>query len=280
MSTLIIAEKNKAAFAIAEALGTVKTIKKSKNISIYYVPSKNIYVVPLRGHILEHRNTDEYKSWSNSVPREIITNTNAIKKYPKNYAGSYIKALIEYGKQCDEIIIATDADIEGCNIGFFDALPFVKKVNSNIKISQLWLSSLQKNEIQRKFNNLIKPKFSWGEAGEARAIIDAVIGFSATREVTNTLRPILKKFKVRFTSIGRVQSSALYLLYIREKEIMDFVSEKYFTIDAILIAEKSTFKAYHKKNPFKKEDMDKAKHIYSKIKYEKLAIIKNYNQNL
>ncbi|TFG22764.1 MAG: hypothetical protein EU529_09455 [Promethearchaeota archaeon] len=280
MSTLIIAEKNKAALAIAEALGTVKAIKKSKGISIYYVPSKNIYVVPLRGHILEHRNTDEYKSWINSVPREIITNPNSIKKYPKNYAGPYINALIEYGKQCDEIIIATDADIEGCNIGFFDALPFVKKVNSNTKISQLWLSSLQKNEIQRKFNNLIQPKFSWGEAGEARAIIDAVIGFSATREVTNTLRPILKKFKVGFTSIGRVQSSALYLLYIREKEIMDFLPEKYFTIDAILIAEKSTFKAYHKNNPFKKENMDKAKHIYSKIKDEKITVIKNYNQNL
>ena len=280
MSTLIIAEKNKAALAIAEALGSIKTIKKSKYLSIYYVPSKNIYIIPLRGHILEHRNTDEYKSWTKSVPREIITNPNAIKKYPKNYATPYIKALKEYAKLCNHCIVGTDADIEGCNIGFFDALPYVKKIKPNIKISQLWLSSLQKNEIQKKFQNLIAPKFSWGEAGETRAIIDAIIGFSATREVTNTLKPLLTKFNVTFTSIGRVQTSALYLLYLREKEIMDFVPEKYVTIDAHLIAEKSTFRAYHKNNPFKKENMEKAKHIFGKIKDEKLAIIKNYNKNL
>ena len=64
------------------------------------------------------------------------------------------------------------------------------------------------------------PKYSLGESGEARDIIDAFIGFSATREVTNTLRPLLNKFRVRFTSIGRVQTSLLYLIYLREKEVL------------------------------------------------------------
>ncbi len=280
MPTLLIAEKNKAAKAIAEALGPIKIIKKNKNISIYHVYSKDIFVLPLRGHILEHRNTDKYKSWSRTNPRNIITDSDAIKKVPKSYASPYITALKEFGKLCHEVIIATDADVEGCNIGFFDALPYVRKMKSNIKVSQLWLSSLQKNEIQTKFQNLIKPKLSWAEAGEARALLDAIIGFSATREITNTLKPLLLKFKVTFTSIGRVQTSALYLLYLREKEIIDFVPEKYVTIDANLISETSTFKAYHKKNPFKKEDMVKAKDIYGKIKNEKIAFIENFNKNI
>ena len=55
MSTLIIAEKSKAAKSIAEALGSIKSIKKSKYLYVYHVPSKDIYVVPLRGHLLEHR---------------------------------------------------------------------------------------------------------------------------------------------------------------------------------------------------------------------------------
>jgi len=91
MSTLIIAEKNQAALAIAEALGPINKIKRSKYLSIYQVPSKNIYVIPLRGHLLEHKNTDKYKSWINSDPREIITNPDAIKKFPKTYAGPFIK---------------------------------------------------------------------------------------------------------------------------------------------------------------------------------------------
>ncbi|MFX0174464.1 MAG: toprim domain-containing protein, partial [Candidatus Hodarchaeota archaeon] len=225
MPTLVITEKNKAAEAIAKALGTVNTLKITKSLNVYIITSRNIYVIPLRGHLLEYRNTDKYKSWSNPPPREIITNQNAIKKEQISGLGSYIKTVKEYAKKCDHCVIGTDADIEGCNIGLLDALPFIMQANPSIKVSQLWLSSLQENEIKNKFGNLIPPKYSWGESGEARAMIDAFIGFSATREVTNTLRPLLNKFRVRFTSIGRVQTCLLYLIYLRELEIINFVPE-------------------------------------------------------
>ena len=67
MASLIIAEKNKAAKAIADALGQNQSIKKSKSVQIYHVSSKDIYIIPLRGHILEYRNTDEFKSWTKST---------------------------------------------------------------------------------------------------------------------------------------------------------------------------------------------------------------------
>ena len=127
MSTLIIAEKSKAAKSIAEALGPTRSIKKSKYLYVYHVSSKDIYVVPLRGHLLEHRNTPKYKNWNNPPPRNIITDDKAIKKYQIRGMGPYIKALEEYAIKCDHCIIGTDADIEGCNIGIIDALPFVKK---------------------------------------------------------------------------------------------------------------------------------------------------------
>ena len=249
MATLIIAEKNKAAKAIADALGSVKSIKKPKSIQIYQVLSKNIYVLPLRGHILEYRNTNAFKSWSKTDPREIITNSNSIDKFPNAYATPYITALKDYAPLCDHCIIGTDADIEGCNIGMFDALPFVKKVNRSILVTQMWLSSLQKNEITNKYNNQITPKYSWGKSGEARAILDAIIGFSATRELTNTLKPLLQKYKKKFISIGRVQTSLLYLIYLREVDIRKFIPEPYFTIVAFLNYENFNFKAFHKSNP-------------------------------
>jgi len=280
MATIIVAEKNKAAEAIAKALGPVKTINKTKSLNVYTVPSKNLYVIPLRGHLLEHRNTEAYKSWTKTNPRDIITNSKAIKKSPKRYASPYIKILKEYSKVSNHCIIGTDADIEGCNIGLFDALPFIKQANPSIKISQLWLSSLQKNEIISKFNNLINPKYSWGESGEARALIDAIIGFSATREVTNTLRPLLNKFGVQFTSIGRVQTSLLYLIYLRDQDITSFVPEPYFLINAVLFHEKGTFQAHHALNPFKKDQESTVKQIYQKIKDEKVAKIIDKPQKL
>ncbi|MHA1988083.1 MAG: DNA topoisomerase, partial [Promethearchaeota archaeon] len=275
MTTLIIAEKNKAAEAIANAIGPVKVINKMKSLKVYSIPTKDIFVVPLRGHLLEYRNTDAYKSWTKSNPREIITNSNAIKKVPANYANPYIRVLKEYSRVSNHCIIGTDADIEGCNIGFFDALPYVRQIKPNIKISQMWLSSLQPNEILNKYNNLITPKFSWGESGEARAIIDAVIGFSATREVSNTLRPLLSKFGVRFTSIGRVQTSLLYLIYLKEQSIENFIPELYFLIDAVLIHDKGTFKAHHLSNPFKKNVESQARQIFKKIHNEKIAKVIN-----
>ncbi|MFW9902404.1 MAG: DNA topoisomerase, partial [Candidatus Thorarchaeota archaeon] len=280
MTSLIITEKNKAAEAIANALGPVKVIEKTKKLKVYLVVSKDIYVIPLRGHILEYRNTDAFKSWTKPSPREIITNPSAIEKVPNNYAYSYIKTLKEYSKISNHCIIGTDADIEGCNIGFFDALPFVKQMNPNITISQMWLSSLQKNEILNKYNNLIKPKYSWGESGEARAIIDAFIGFSATREVTNTFRSLLNKFKVRFTSIGRVQTSLLYLIYLRAVEIIKFIPESYFLIDADLLHELQVIQAHHQFNPFKKDQEKNAKNIFQKIKDERIAIITDNSKKL
>jgi DNA topoisomerase IA len=280
MSTIIISEKNKAAEAIAEALGSVKVLKREKNLNIYYVSSRDIYVIPLRGHILEYRNTNDYKSWTESNPREIITNDSAINKFPIRGTRHFIQALKEFSKLADHCIIGTDADIEGCNIGIFDALPYIKQVNPKIKISQLWLSSLQKSEIQNKYSSLIKPRYSWAESGEARAIIDAIIGFSATREVTNTFRPLLTKLKVRFTSIGRVQTSLLYLIYLREQEIISFVPEPFFNLDAVLIHDKGTFKAHHERNPFSKEKESEVNKIFFKIKDEKIAQILGHTKNL
>ena len=280
MKTLIIAEKAKAAEAIAESLGTVNVVEKNKFLKVYEVLQKDIYVIPLRGHILEYRNSDRYKSWSNSNAREIITNTEAIEKVPKSYAFPYIKALKAYGKKCRLIIIATDADIEGCNIGLSDALPFITKTNKNIVVKQIWLSSLEKNEIIEKFNNTIPPKYSWAESGEARAILDAIIGFSATRQVTLIIKPLLEKINRKFTSIGRVQTSLLYLIYLRDKEIKKFIPEPYLTIEAILDNENNIFKAYHQSNPFKKNQFQIANEIYEKIKNEKIAYIINNTSKL
>lgn len=279
MGTLIIAEKNKAAKAIAESLGSVNIIKENKYLKVYNITQQNIFVVPLRGHILEYRNSEKFKSWTKSDPREIITNPIAINKFPKSYAYPYINTLKKYAQKCENCIIGTDADVEGCAIGLYDALPFIKKVNNSIKISQMWLSSLQTKEIQTKFNNLIEPKWKWADTGDARAIIDAIIGFSATREITNTLRPLLDKINKKFASIGRVQTSLLYLIYLRDQEIRNFKPIPYFTLEALLNYKTHQFKAYHQNNPFKEPKKEIVKKIYDNIKDEKFAKIINKTQN-
>jgi len=268
---MIISEKKKAAQAIAEALGPVQTISVSKYVKVFYVKSKNIYVIPLRGHIQQYKNSPAYKKWNARDPREIITNPDAIQRIANDYAGPYISALKKYGKICSLCIIGTDADVEGCSIGMIDALPFVKQVNPSIKIMQIWLNDLQKNSIVKAYNNLIPPKWSWAYSGDARAILDAIIGFSATREVSLTLKPILKKINVGFTSIGRVQTSLLYLLYLREHLIRNFVAKPFWSLSADLTLKDRIIVATHVKNNF--TDKVLAESIYNNIKNAKDAYV-------
>lgn len=264
---MLISEKYKAAQAIADALGTYTTIKQP-GFSIFYNSSRDLYIIPLRGHILGYQNTPKYKKWAAHDPREIITDQNAIAKFPVSYAGPYIKVLKNYAKKCEQCIIATDADVEGCNIGLIDALSNIKPANKSIKVSQLWLNTLQTQDIQQAFSNLIPPKYDWADSGETRAIVDAIIGFSATREVSLTLKPLLQKLQAKFASIGRVQSSLLYLLYLRENEIRTFKPDKYWVIQADLLpkttAEPISLKVQHISNPFK--DQKVADNTYNKIK--------------
>jgi DNA topoisomerase IA len=197
---MIISEKAKAAQAIADALGPKSTIR-FMNISVYYVQSKDVYVVPLRGHIMQYENTPSYKKWDPKTNRNIITDKNAIAKIPPSDVKAYIAALKDYAKKCNRVVIGTDADVEGAVIGLIDALPFVKQSNPSIQVDQIWLNTLESKEIIQKFSNPISPKWTWAYAGESRAIIDAIIGFSATREVSLTLSPILKSVGAQFASM-------------------------------------------------------------------------------
>ncbi len=280
MSTLIITEKNQAAKAIAKALGVPTTIKHSKYVNVFYLPKRNAYVIPLRGHLLSYKNTEKYQSWNASIPRNILTDPDSIKKYPLNYAKPYIAVLKKYAKICSACVIGTDADVEGCNIGLIDALPYVLKENSNIIVSQLWLSSLQKKEIIDKFEIRIRPKFSWAQAAEARAILDALIGFASTREITRAFSSVLGRLNQKFISIGRVQTSLLYLLYLRDLSIENFKPENYFTISSVHNYSGNLYKGVHDSNPFKLEKVSDAKRIYDLIQNEKYAEVKANNHQM
>ncbi len=155
-----------------------------------------------------------------------------------------IKQLKNAVAESDFVYLATDPDREGEAISWHLA-------------QLLGLDMGQANRVT--FNEITKTGITQGmaqprsldidlvDAQQARRVLDRIVGYK--------LSPFLWKKVKRGLSAGRVQSVALKLIVDREKKIMAFVPEEYWTLDAKLIAGRKSFiaKFYGKKDGEKLE---------------------------
>ncbi|MGQ4832522.1 MAG: DNA topoisomerase [Candidatus Asgardarchaeia archaeon] len=273
MAKLLIAEKYKAGKKIASALGRV-SIERYYDIPILKVNDGEIYVLPLRGHISTYTTIEEFSKWKNRDPRELITDESTIIKVFDKDIINYKKTLSLIAPKCSEVIIATDADEEGENIGLLEGYEIVSQIR-RLPVKRMWLHTLVPQDIRVAFHNLIEPKWSWAYAVEARRIIDAVIGFSSTRELTLALERanLLRKMGTHVASIGRVQSALLYQIYLKEKEIKEFVPTPFWNIFANIDVKEGLFKFKYENAPIWNEFQ--AREIYQRVSTAKTAYFKN-----
>ncbi len=131
-----------------------------------------------------------------------------------------IDELKKLSKKADEVILATDPDREGEAIAWHLAeilkLKNPKRVTYNEITKEAVLEAFKHPRVLDE--NLIK-------AQEARRVLDRLVGYD--------LSGLIWK-KVRYgLSAGRVQSPALRILMEREREIRNFIPEKFWQIKAI-----------------------------------------------
>src|SRR5699024_4766583 len=169
-----------------------------------------------------------------------------------------IKTLVS---KADNIIIGTDPDREGEAIAY-KILQFTDM--NNKKIKRLWINSEEKNEIINGIENLKEAKSTYNFYIEAqtREKADWLIGMNLSPLFTLSTQDIGYKETL---SIGRVQSPSTYLIYQREKEIENFVKEKFYKIYGV-------FK--HENGAYKGET-----NIKTKSKDEVLAKLKKFDIN-
>ena len=140
-------------------------------------------------------------------------------------------------KGADRLLLATDPDREGEAISWhlLAALGLDKK-NPGIKIQRVEFHEITKEAILHAVKNPRDIALDLVNAQQARSILDYLVGFN--------LSPFLWK-KIRYgLSAGRVQSVALRLVCEREKEILAFKEQEYWTIATRLgVAPGQEFKA-------------------------------------
>ncbi|WP_342264492.1 type I DNA topoisomerase [Spiroplasma endosymbiont of Clivina fossor] len=194
----------------------------SKNVVIMESPTKtkavqkylgdDYTVVSSEGHITNLANKGEYYL---GIDLETFTPYYRIETKKK----PLVKKLQGLVNDADKIFLATDPDREGEAISYH--LNEVLKIqNKSVRVS---FNEITKDIVIEAFKVPRELDMNLVHSQEARRMIDRMIGFRLSK--------LLQK-KIRSKSAGRVQSVALKLLVLREKEHQIFIPEQYWTIEA------------------------------------------------
>lgn len=146
--------------------------------------------------------------------------------------GPIIKELKKEAKDADKIFLATDPDREGEAISWH--LGKILDIDPESD-SRVTFNEITKDTIKREMKNPRKIDKDLVDAQQARRVLDRLTGYK--------ISPLLWSKIKNGLSAGRVQSVALKIICDREQEISEFITEEYWTIEAILKKSRKSFEA-------------------------------------
>ena len=252
MKKLIITEKELVATEFAKIL-------KCKRKEGYY-EGEEYCIAWLYGHMLRlyepHEYNLEWKEWKiEHLP--IVPSEYQKKIIDKSYIKRdyfLIKGLVER-EDIECIINGGDCGVEGEGI----QVELYEKLKVKKPIYRLWYDDFTEKKILKALCDMKESNYYKGyyEAFLLRSRLDFVIGMNYSRIYT------LKSHSKQALSVGRVQTPLLKLIVERDKEIKNFKSTKFYTIE-------SDFGLYRGKycendKDVKFDDLDTAKEIQRKI---------------
>ncbi|HHO42739.1 MAG TPA: type I DNA topoisomerase [Epsilonproteobacteria bacterium] len=192
----------------------VESPAKAKTISSFL--GKDYKVIASKGHIRDLPKhtfgiTIDEKS-GNFVPKYTI---------PKE-SSSIVKELKSLAKEAEHLYIATDEDREGEAIGYHIATAIGKDPTA---LPRIVFHEITKDAILNALENPRKVDMQSVDAQQTRRLLDRIVGYK--------LSPLLASKIQKGLSAGRVQSSTLKLIIDKEREIRNFKSEEFWTINAV-----------------------------------------------
>ena len=145
--------------------------------------------------------------------------------------GELLDKLKKAAKKADKIYLATDPDREGEAISFHLASILKLDPKDNVRIV---FNEITKDAVKKSIKNARPIDEKVFDAQQARRVVDRLVGYQ--------ISPILWRNVKWGLSAGRVQSVALKLICDRELEIEKFESKEYWTIEALLLKDKTSIK--------------------------------------
>lgn len=136
--------------------------------------------------------------------------------------GKILTELKAAAKKVDDVYLAPDPDREGEAIAYHISNE-ISKLNKG-KVYRVMFNEITKKCVLEALKNPTELNINKVNAQQARRILDRLVGYK--------ISPLLWKKVHRGLSAGRVQSVALKMVCDREKAILDFKKEEYWSITA------------------------------------------------
>lgn len=250
MKKIVLAEKPSVGKDIA------KVLKCFKDRNGYIEGDKYIVTWAL-GHLVTLADPEsygkEYMNWNMEnlpiLPKKLKS---VVIKQTRRQFDTVLKQLNR--QDVDEIIIATDAGREGELVARW----IIEKAKVKKNIKRLWISSVTEKAIKDGFNKLKDGReyYNLYQSALTRAESDWYVGINGTRALTC-------KYNTQL-SCGRVQTPTLAMVNIREEEIQNFKSQKYFGIEGN--SNGCVFNWIDKNNNTRTFNKENADQIFNKVK--------------
>ena len=197
---------------MTQTLVIVESPAKAKTIKKYL--GKNYTVSASMGHV---------RDLPKSQFGVDIENDFAVKYINIRGKAPLINELKKEAKKADRVFLASDPDREGEAIAWH--LQHILGIDAEEKC-RVSFNEITKDAVKAAIKEPRQIDTDRVDAQQARRVLDRIVGYQ--------LSPLLWRKVKKGLSAGRVQSVALRLICEREKEILDFVPEEYWSMDVTL----------------------------------------------
>ncbi|XP_063995529.1 DNA topoisomerase 3-alpha [Diachasmimorpha longicaudata] len=237
MKVLNVAEKNDAAKNIAGLLSRGVSRRReglSKYNKIYEFETNlwnqncTMVMTSVSGHLLNYDFVGAYRKWQGCHPLSLF-DAPVAKQCLEDY--QKIKKTIEREvRPCGALIIWTDCDREGENIGY-EIIQVCQAIKPNIRIYRATFSEITATSIRRAIQNLGEPNKQVSDAVDVRSELDLRIGAAFTRFQTLRLQKVFPNTLAdMLISYGSCQFPTLGFVVERFLAIERFKSEPYWKL--------------------------------------------------
>ncbi|XP_074027448.1 topoisomerase 3-alpha isoform X2 [Leptinotarsa decemlineata] len=237
MRYLNVAEKNDAAKNIASILSRGNSNRR-EGFSVYNKiyeftahvlgEEATMIMTSVSGHLLNYEFTVNHKSWQGCNPVELF-DAPVVKTCHADFQN--IKRTLEREiRSCQGLIIWTDCDREGENIGF-EIIKVCSDVKPNLRIYRAKFSEITAASVFRALNTLGQPNRNISDAVDVRQELDLRTGAAFTRLQTLRLQKVFpQKLADKLISYGSCQFPTLGFVVERYQAIEDFIAEPFWRI--------------------------------------------------